>query len=199
MILNNKIFHKKGMTLIEILIAVSLVAVISVVIYQSIAGGIMVWRRNQRLLVEEDIVIFFDKLTYDLKNSFEFSVLNISGGETSFSFPTIVYMLNDSDDQEYEKQIGMVEYFLNYDDHSLRRRQAGYGQSIDGSWGREQILIENIEDIKFKYAYLSEGKDMESSRISGILPYGISVYVRFSDDFGERVIEKFISIPIRML
>ena len=91
----HKIKQKNALTLIETLLVVSFVSLVSIAIYKSLASGIKVWGKAHDLVVEEDIAVFFDKITSDLRNTFYYSDLDFYGENYRMSFPTIVHTLKD--------------------------------------------------------------------------------------------------------
>ena len=62
-----------GFTLVEMLLAASLVALVSIAAYQSMLNGYRIWQRSQRSGVEEDISLALDKISQDIRNVFSFS------------------------------------------------------------------------------------------------------------------------------
>ena len=74
----------EGLTLIEILLVLSLVSIISIALYKALRNGLQVWERSRYLVVEEDIAIFFDKITQDIKNSYFIQRLDLKGRKRIF-------------------------------------------------------------------------------------------------------------------
>lgn len=181
-----------GMTLIEILIVVSIMSMVSVAIYASLSNGLKVWKRHHELVVEEDIVIFFEKLTQDLRNAFEFSQFEIEGQEQKFSFPTIVQIQMDD---EMIQQIGKVEYYFDLLDRSMYRREAQYGQALQEQYGMPVKLIANIQQFMIRFYYITEdGESVFSSPEQG-LPAGIEIEFKFISKGKERSMRRYIDIP----
>ena len=191
--------NKRAMTLIEVLIAVSLVTLISIAIYNSLSNGVKIWQRSQRLVIEEDINIFFDKLSQDIRNSFPYSKIKFEGNETSLSFPTMVHTLADAriglSPNEYVEQIGKVEYYFDLTDRGLYRRQANYSQAIYETYQPAIKIIPAIENIKFSYFYQTDKGEEISREALATLPAGIEVKIEFSDKQGRRTMSKFIHVP----
>ena len=191
---------KKGMTLMEILIVMSLLALVSLAIYHSLSNGIRVWERNRELVVEEDVVIFFDKLTQDLRNTYFYSKINFKGDEFRFSFPTIVYTPADKrsniPEGEFIEQMGRVEYYYDFNDNTLYRRQANYSQALNERFGRPRALVTSVDRIKFRYHYITDEEEIYTPEILDVLPSGVEVEVEFSDNQGQKMMRKFVDIPI---
>jgi len=191
---------QRGMTLLEILIVVSLISIISIVLFSSLATGLRVWERSRRSLIEQDIVIFLDKISQDIRNSFIYSLIPFQGGEDRLSFPTIVYIPADPysglSEGTYVDQIGKVEYYFEILDKGLYRRAANYSQAISDLYGTPRKLVEIIDQLKFHYYYLSEKGELYSRATLEGVPLGVEISVVFSDSLGERVMRKYIDVPL---
>lgn len=196
----NFLRNKSGLTFVEVILATALTAMVGVTIYQSLSMGIGVWQRSQQLNLEEDVVIFFDKLSYDLYNSFLFSQIKFEGNEFKIAFPTIVYTpadrrLNLGEDV-YVEQIGKVEYYYDLGADKVYRRQANYSQALRERYADPQELVAGVDNLRFRFYFLTERDELSSSEILDVLPTGVEVTVEFSDAKGKRTMRKFIDIPV---
>ncbi len=196
---SGKLLNSKGLTLIEMLLAVSLLSVLSVAIYQSFSNGIKVWDRAREFVVEEDISIFFDKLESDLNNIVKFSQIVFKGEEKELEFCSVVRTPQDPHFKDSEgvfiDQIGKVQYFYDRLKKGIYRRQSNYSESlyekvkIDG-----RLMISQVEDLEIKYHFSSSEKN--GSDHEGSIPMGIEVKIIFSDSRGKQSMERFYSIPL---
>lgn len=191
---------KSGLTLIETLLAVALVTMVGLALYHSFSMGVNVWDRSQQVNIEEDVAIFFDKLSFDLYNSFLFSQIKFEGNEFRFAFPTIVYTRADRglrlEPDAYIDQVGKVEYYYDFNDDVLYRREANYSQAIKERWGEPRALIKSVSRIKFRYYFMTDTEEISSSEILDVLPTGVEIEVEFTDSRGTRVMKKFVDIPV---
>ena len=89
---SRRLLSRRAMTLMEILIVVSLIAMMSVAIFNALSNGMKIWKRSQQMVIEEDIAVFFDKIAHDIRNAFVFSQFRFEGDELRFAFPTMVYL-----------------------------------------------------------------------------------------------------------
>jgi hypothetical protein len=64
--------------------------VVAFAIYASFNNGIKIWERVNKEIPGEDLNIFFDKFSVDLKNSFKFSGIKFSGKKNEVAFASIV-------------------------------------------------------------------------------------------------------------
>ena len=198
--LTKRLTSKKAMTLIEILIVTSLIAIISVAIYGCLSSGIRVWNEANRLVVEEDIAIFFDKISKDLRNVYSYSRIKPHGGMFKFSFPAIVYTRVDKglghSDNTYVDQLGKVEYYFDPISDSVYRRQANYSQAISEKYSKGSKIVGSVESLKFRYFVLTPEGEIAKNEILDYIPSAVEVVVVFKDSRGERSMRKFIDIPI---
>ncbi|MBZ0165683.1 MAG: type II secretion system protein GspJ [Candidatus Omnitrophica bacterium] len=196
----NSLRNKSGLTFVEVILAAALTTMVGVTIYQSLAMGIGVWQRSQQLNLEEDVVIFLDKLSYDLYNSFLFSQIKFEGNEFRIAFPTMVYTpadrrLNLGADV-YVEQIGKVEYYYDLGEDKVYRRQANYSQALRERYTDPQELVAGVDNLRFRFYFLTESDELSSSEILDVLPTGVEITVEFSDAKGKRTMRKFIDIPV---
>jgi prepilin-type N-terminal cleavage/methylation domain-containing protein len=192
---------KNAMTLIETLIVVSLVGLLGLAIYQSLANGIRIWDRSREIVTEEDVIVFFDKINTDLRNAFFYSKIRFEGGEYRFTFPTLVYTpqdtrISDRSEDEYVDQIGKVEYYYDFNEDAVFRRQANYSQALNEQFGEPRKMVGSIGRIKFNYYYLTGDGEIYSTEVYDTIPEGIEIEIEFEDNSGKRIMRKFLDIPV---
>lgn len=195
-----KAAYKKGMTLIEILIVMSLIAMVTVGIYNALVNGLKVWDRSQRVLVEEDVVIFFEKITEELRNTYSFSLLELKGNEARFEFPTMIRTtLNQqraNEEEVYVDQLGKVEYSFDPTKDSLYKRRAYYGQAVNFQFGESKKILSSVEDVQFRYLYITDNEELSSLEVLDVIPEAVEISVKFREHNKEKVIKKVIDIPV---
>ena len=103
-------------TLIEMILVVSLISLVGLASFRTIANGLSVWEQSLQIGVEEDLAIFLDKITRDLRNSYKYSLLKFDGTKRTISFPTIVHTREDRRKNygrlRYVDRMGKVEYYF---------------------------------------------------------------------------------------
>ncbi len=192
--------NKSGLTLIEILLAVALTTLTGVSVYHSLSMGINVWKRSQQLNVEEDVAIFFEKISADLYNSFLFTQIKFEGNEFRIAFPTMVYAaadkgLNLGEDQ-FVDQVGKVEYYYDVAQDKIFRRDANYSQAVRERYNEPRQMAASIHNVKFRYYFMTDTGELSSTEILDVLPTGVEIEVEISDQKGKRNMKKFIAIPV---
>ncbi len=193
-------WNKRGMTLMEILIVVSLMSMLSLAIYKSLTNGLRVWERSNQMVVEEDILVFFDKMARDVKNAYRHSLVLFEGGMMTFAFPSVVSILPDVQsglpEDVFVEQLGKVEYYYDTLHKTINRRQAGYGQALQRQFSPPRIMAQSVDRVRFLYYYLADQNELVSEKVLDTMPNGVEVIVKFSDAKGTRELKKYISIPI---
>jgi type II secretory pathway pseudopilin PulG len=188
----NPIRHsKRGFTFVEVLLAASITALVGLTLYQALTNGIKLWQRSQRLMVEQEIALFFDKLAVDLRNTYPFSQMPFHGYNEKLSFPTLVVHAGQN-----VPSLGRVEYGYDLNKRSLVRRFAPYGLAQTEEYSSSQTLATQLTHLKFRYVYLTEHDEVISNEILDRIPATIEVEVGFMDHNVKKVIKKFIDIPI---
>lgn len=195
------ISQSAGMTFMEIMLVVSLIGMVSIALYQAFANGMKVWEKSREMVVEEDIIIFFDKFAQDLRNTFVFSTLPFEGDSQRFSFPSLVRaadMKKFSAVKQFKEQMGRVEYYYDPQADSLNRKVANYSQALNRSFEEPQMLVAPIERIQFRYYYLTDDGELFSEQVLEVIPSGVEVVVIFSDQKGTRQVQRYFAIPLKI-
>ncbi len=197
---NKFLKRKKGFTLVEILIVVSLIGIINFALYRSLINGVGVWQRAEATVIEEDIAIFFDSIAQDLRNTVLFSKIRFEGTEFSISIPTIIDTYPDLNSglekDQLVRQIGQAQYYYDFIEDGLFYKQSTYGQLQNFQTGKSRVIIESVQRVKFRYFYQTEHDEISSDSAYDAIPTGIEIEVQFSDQKGERSIKRFIDIPV---
>ena len=76
-----------GFTLVELLIAASLAAILGLAVVSTFATGFKAYNQLKNAdLAQADILLSFQKMENDLKNTFHFSGIDFTGDKTRISF-----------------------------------------------------------------------------------------------------------------
>lgn len=189
---------KKGLTLVEVLLTVSLVAVVSLAIFHALANGLKLWQRSNAFALEEDVAIFFAKLESDLKNSFVYFPWPFEGKETRLTFPTLMILPADkvktAGQLVYERQMGRVEYFWDAADETIYVRQANYGLAMKDEFFPERPVLTGVSKVRFEYYRPpSGGENADASR--ALLPYWVKVSLVLKGEPQEQPLERIMILP----
>lgn len=191
---------RRGFTLIEILLTVSLVSLCSLAIYHVFAGGVKLWARSQYFAVEEDVAIFLDKFSEDLRNSFYYKGINFKGMQGQLTVPAFVTTQADERSLDADEgpvtQIGAVKYYYDYETHTIHRAQANYSQALNGRFADDRVLVKSVTGLRFIY-YIpgAEGVD-PYNKMEDVIPSAVYVEIKYNDGRSEQQTGRFISIPV---
>jgi len=186
----------RGFTLTEILLVAVMLSVIGLAVYNAFNNGIKIWKRIVRNVIEEDVSIFFEKISRDLKNSFEYTGIKFEGLPQRIAFATLI-VPRESKNSKYE--IGYVAYFEDSMDKSINRQQQNYSQLYQDINPMPLKVVSNIKNLTFEYYYYDPNRDKASWESSWEdeenLPLAVRVKVEFYEDNREKTLVKSISIP----
>lgn len=193
-------YSQKAFTLIEVLLVLSLLSVISVAVYRALANGLAIWEKRSQTDTQEDILIFFEKLTEDLQKAVPFSRIPFDGQKSSVSFAALIKTpadraINGRND-EYVEQIGQVEYYFDSMKKSLVREQKNYSQAVNKKSGSERVLVQGLLSVKFDYFYKENDAYTAVSEIHEAVPAVIMVTLKFLEEEKEKTVSRTVIIPV---
>ena len=186
--------RKRGFTLIEMLIVTAILSVVALAIYATLNNGIKIWQKVNRQLTEEDLNIFFDKFTLDLRNTFKFTGINFSGTIDKLEFPTLVNSL-----RLQKRTVGRLIYAYEPETRILNRDQADFAGVYSGESNAIQQSLRNVRALKFQY-YLYDEQEKEYlwqdeyGHKEG-LPLAVRVELEFDDGAEIKKFTKTVGIP----
>lgn len=174
---------RKAFTLIEILLVAALFAILGLAAFTCLSNGLKLWQRAGSLASGEDIAMFMDRFSSDVRNAFSYSQIPFQGGEMKMVSATLVWTPVDRRsvraDDGYETQIGAVEYSFDFDKKAILRRQANYSEALREEWGEPQVVVAGVESLQLRYFYEGQ-KDGVSSVEGAELPSAVEICVRLA-------------------
>jgi prepilin-type N-terminal cleavage/methylation domain-containing protein len=200
-----KVLYKKGFTLIEMVLVMVILVVVGLAIYGTFANGLSIWKRITQHTQSEDVNLFFEKLSFDLRNSFKLTGIKFRGGRSEVSFPT---RFKTSDGMEVKDSIGQVTYSFNRRKRTLNKREADYSDVYHKKSGKERVLAEDINSLQFeyfiydlnekKYSWVKSWQEKDTSfgvMIEENLPLIVRVELSVGGDPTEKKYVRTIPIP----
>ncbi len=145
--------NRAGVTFIELLIVSAMLSVLSFAVYATFNNGIKAWQKINHELPEQNINIFFDKFTSDLKNCFNFSNICFLGSENKIEFAGLVpsSRLNTT-------TVGKIGYVYDSNSGILARELSDYSQIYNAEKGAIRKMLGDVKSLKFSYYFYDAEK-----------------------------------------
>lgn len=191
---------RRGFTLIEILLTVSLMSLCSLAIYNVFSSGVKLWARAQYFSVEQDISIFLDKFSEDLRNSFYYTGIKFNGMQSQLTVPAFVITPADERsiraDEGLITEIGAVKYYYDYETHTIHRAQANYSQALNGRFSDDKVLVKSVTSLKFIY-YVPGAQGVDPyAKMEDVIPSAVYVEIKYNDGNAEHQMGRFVALPV---
>ena len=189
----------QAFTFVEMLLVVSMIAIISIALFNTFLNGMKIWDRGYRDITEEDVSLFFEKFVTDLRNSVDYSLLPFEGKGDRISFATLERTKKDARKSKgsvgYVNEVGRVEYYFDSVKKALFRRQANYSQSLKKRFSNTRLLIPNVTSQRFQYAHNDNGDYIFEDFAEEFIPSIVSVTIEFGSTM-PRKMQKLVAIPV---
>lgn len=190
--------RKAGFTLIEMLIAISLVALTSFAIYQNFDSGVRIMRVMSRPINEEDIDLFFEKFSGDLQNSFLYKGIAFVGKKDKVSFLTTIPTLESLGGGE---GIGRVTYSYDSSHGAVARLRENMNQIYKEKPGKPLSMLTSVESLSFKYYQYNPNDQKhewveEREETAEKIPLAVQLQLEIHDQGKIRTFSRTVSIPI---
>ena len=158
---------KRGLTLIEMLISLALVAVVGMTAFGVFSGGFNIWERVQGSGGQDRLVeLTLEQIRRDLSSARFFEPVGFEGAYDQVSFPSLVTMTYHRDKSELEvDEPGRVGYWFDSGRGALCRSEHGYRlvRRYRLRDYRRPVLV-GVRRVRFSYAKLQEnGKAVDWS------------------------------------
>lgn len=200
-----KVSYKYGFTLIELVLVTAILAVIGMAVYGTFSNGISIWKQVTQDSVTEDINVFFEKISFDLRNSFKLTGVRFKGGKTQVSFPS---RIKYNGKNGLENTIGQITYSLDKRRQTLKREEKNYSEIYLKKEGSTRVLSESISSLKFKYyvydekykkySWVTHWQEREESfglQVEERLPLIVKVEVGIPSKKGNQTFVKTVLLP----
>lgn len=186
--------NKKAFTFIEILIVTVLLAIISLTLYATFSNGIKVWQRVTAIAPEEDLAIFFEKFTLDLRNCINSKEIIFLGRKDGFEFAGLVKS------QELENTtIGKLIYEYREKQGVLKRQQLDYSRLYLQESGVSNQVLSGIKEFNLAYYFYDEKKKeylWAEEYMEDSLPIAVRMELELNYGNESNRFIKTVSIPV---
>jgi len=192
---------KRAFTMIEMVLVITLMSAMGLALYRSLADGIKIWRQSREATTEEDVALFLDHISQDLRNAVIYGPIDFEKGAARFAFPAVIRVRQDhlrsAGRTIYTQQIGKVEYYFDKRDKAIFRRQANYSQALDNKYQAPRQMTGSIQSARFDYAYATEVGPEAPQGEGGFMPAAVLIELEVRESQGQiRHVKRLINIPV---
>ena len=188
--------YRKTLTLLEALITASLFVVVGLAVYSAANNGIKIWQRLNKTYIEEDVNIFLEKFSTDLRNSFKYKDIDFTGDKESVRFASLV--VSRSNLPGLKKGPGQVVYSFNPKEKKITKQEMSLHDIYRENSTLPKELLEDIEHFSLRYYYydnLSKEYFWTDEWLRDYLPLAVRVDFELDYEKGPYEFKKTISIP----
>ncbi|MFC1593842.1 type II secretion system protein J [Candidatus Omnitrophota bacterium] len=202
--MRKNILRKKSVTMIELLVAMSIITFVGLGLYRTFCSGISVWKWVRIQRPSADVMIFFDRVAFDLKNYCELADSSFVGSSQKISF-----LMHDTDylfpmhsaepaTDETNSLIHRVEYIFLPATQEVKRKQYAFSSDKPEI---ELTSLSNITNVRFTFYILSGGTDQGGfEQLSSLMhetPKAVEIQVELENErTGTRTFRRIIEIPL---
>ena len=191
-----RFLSQAAFTFVELMIAITIFAIVALVIYSSFNASIKVWRRGEEsTAINQNLRIALDDFAKELTNALSYTKdddpeIYFEGKVDSIRFP--VYLSLEKGGQfgivTYRKEISSEK-----EEISLKREEKIFGQTPP----EPEILIDKIDEVKFLYVFDTGDPDnpyewRESWETKSKIPRGVKLTLRLQNGIS---FTKIVFIP----
>ncbi|MCK5595595.1 prepilin-type N-terminal cleavage/methylation domain-containing protein [bacterium] len=168
---------KKGFTLLELLVAIMIFAVVVSAVYSTLYSGIKVWNKGDaHTRFPESSQMALNGIIKDIRNVVRFSGIKFEGEKNSISMPVI------------KSGICKVGYYL--DNDKVMRDIRTYPESLSEQTN-ERELVSGIQELVFSYC--DGEKEWKDSWGEDNFPYAVKLSIKSKEG---NILEAITEVPI---
>lgn len=151
-----RVMNRRGFTLLELLVVISIVGLVAGVVVASFSGGIRVWESASILTrVEQEAYFSAEYIRRDIASTFEFHDLGFKGDAVTLHFPGLVPVVDKEGETRFH--IGTIRYLYNQAERALYRLAWPYPYSEDDA--DSELIAGGIDSLRLYYLEPGEAVD----------------------------------------
>lgn len=146
--------NMKGFTFVELIVAVTIFAIIASSVYAVFGTGLRVWRKmNPVVENNQSARAFFFTIDRDLKNMVAYQIdgVNFKGGPGRVAFMTLVEV--SGTDVPLHSELAQVVYSLDKDTRTIKRLVATREKGLDEAKAKTEVMLTGVDEKAFGFEY----------------------------------------------
>ena len=140
--------NSRGFSLLELLLAAGLIPLVSFVVFSNITSGMRLWRAINQSIVEEDLLLFRQKVSSDFDRAFKFSPIPFTGDSGRVSFAALMDVPAELGG---DRGIGQVSFFYDDSKKAVMKEDADLSLLFKGSSARARALMQGVRAFRVQY------------------------------------------------
>ncbi len=171
----------------------AMLGIISLSIFATFSNGLKIWQKINKPLAQEEMGVFFEKLSKDLSSCLKLSNLSFSGNQVYLEIPTLVNSANLGN-----RSPGLANY--TFDRQSgVSRRQKDYSQIYTHQETEAVLLLKGLRSFQFTYYYFDKQRQEylwapEWSQAG--IPLAVRVSLSLEGSSEDEKIIRTITVPV---
>ncbi len=208
---------KQNFTLIELLIAISLFATITVALYSALSVGIVAWKRGDKGSTKQQTArVVLDNISSDIRNCVYFSYIQFVGKANEIYFPitSVVTKADKKAKGVFDTNIFKITYSLekrSYRDRykTLTRKKETFLQSLEPSRVKPKEFAPGVVELSFQYPFAVPEEELllddtlppfrweNEWKLKDKIPMGVKIKLVLGGDTKKEnlTFEKIVFIP----
>ncbi len=190
---------QRAFSFIELLVITGMISVIALAGYATLSSGIKLWQKINQPLLEENVDIFFERLTHDLINSLKFKTIPLIGERESLEFASFIYS-----PQFPQGTLGQIIYSYDPSQEALHRSQRDFSQIFLKETDSKRLLLSGLKSLKLQYYdYNKESKGYSWKEEWGnrqeplaVFPLAIRVELEMESENQRHAFTKTVYLPL---
>lgn len=186
--------ERTGFTLVELLVVAFMLVGVSLAVYSTLSNGIRIWRRVTQIAPEEELNIFFDKFSRDIRNSIRSANIAFSADSQMVKFASLVSSQNLG-----VSAPGEVSYAYNGYALSVSRTERDASDIFSERKGVTREVLKGADAFRLSYYnYDNQTKEHvwdEEAKL-GSIPLAVRIELEFKDAEKNRKFTYTSDIPV---
>jgi prepilin-type N-terminal cleavage/methylation domain-containing protein len=191
--------NSRGLSLIEVLVAVAIVSIIGLSVFTVFAQGLKLWQRAASVIPDVDSDIVFEMITADLTNAYQSNMASFEGADTMMRF--FSYSRRNYEVKNPEVRIRhpkAIQYLFVPEGKLLARSEEPLEILLSKNAKSRQIpykvVVKGLKECRFEYYHLDDEKSEFQWKPywnRDCLPKAVRISLNYDD---ERRVENFVKI-----